>query len=160
MQFFCQKMCTMKEILYSQFTGLLWLYGNDFHDSFDRYSCIKHISHTDIYWSKTLMPPKSIQEFVLFHYHNNKFGQYFCPLIFIYYHSFENFKQFIRNAICMRLRNPLYKQLYLWVICHHYFDHCSNQRLRTLIFAFDLPGFLCSISYRPLYLTRRVIKTI
>ena len=159
MQFFCQKMCTMKGILYSQFTGLLWLYGNDFHDSFDRYSCIKHISHTDIYWSKTLMPPKSIQEFVLFHYHNNKFGQYFCPLIFIYYHSFENFKQFIRNAICMRLRNPLYKQLYLWFICHHYFDHCSNQRLRTLIFAFDLPGFLCSISYRPLYLTRRVIKT-
>ena len=38
-------------------------------------------------------------------------------------------------------------------------DHCSNQRVRTLIFPFDLPGFFCSVRYCSLYLTYRAIKT-
>ena len=38
-------------------------------------------------------------------------------------------------------------------------DHCSNQRVRTLIFPFDLPGFFCSVRYCSLYLTCRAIKT-
>ena len=94
MQFSCPKMyANEKYIVCSQFTGFVWLYGNDFHASFDRYSCIKPVfSHTDIYWSKTLMPSESIQEFVLCHYDHNKFGQNFCPLLSIPYHSsFETF---------------------------------------------------------------------
>ena len=43
----------------SQFEGFLWLYGNEYHASFDRYS-----------WTKKLKPLEFIHEFVLCHYHN------------------------------------------------------------------------------------------
>ena len=109
-----------------------------------------------------MKPLESIQEFVLCHYHNNKCGQNFCPLLSVRYHSsFESFNQFIWNAICMRLRNPLLKQLYLWVICYHYFYQKIADQIRGLglcIFAFDLPGF-CSVYYCSLYLAYRAIKT-
>ena len=36
-------------------------------------------------------------------------------------------------------------------------DHCSNQGVRTLIFAFDFPAFFCSVRYCSLYLTYRAI---
>ena len=87
-------------IVCSQFTGFLWLYGNDFHASFDRYSCIKPVfSHTNIYLTKKMKPLEYIQEFVLCHYHN-KSGQNSCPLLSVRYHStFETFKQIIWNAI-------------------------------------------------------------
>ena len=117
----------------SQFTRFLWLYGNDFHASFDRCSCIKPVfNHTDIYWTKKLKPHESIPEFFLCHY-NNKSGRNFRPLLSIYYHStFGSFKQIIWNAICMRLRNPLLKQLYLWVICYHYSYQKSTVQIRGL----------------------------
>ena len=123
-----------KSVQCSQFTGFLWPYGNHFHTSFDRYPCIKLVfSITDIFWTKKLKPPESIQEFVLCHYDNNQFGQNFCPLFSVHYHSsFETFMQFIWNAFCMTLRNPLLKQLYLWVICYHYSYQKITVQIRGL----------------------------
>ena len=121
-------------IVCSQFTGFLWLYGDDFHASFDRYSCIKPVfSHTNIYWTKKLNPLESIQEFVLCHYHHNKSGQNFHLLLSVCYHStFETCTQINWNAICMRLRNLLLKQLYLWVICYHYYYQKITVQIRVL----------------------------
>ena len=118
----------------SQFTRFLWLYGNDFHAPFDRYPSIKPVfSHTDIYWTKKFQPLESNQEFVLCHYHNNKFGQKFHPLLSLCCQStFETFKQIIWNAICMRLRNHFLKQLYLWVICCHYSYQKITVQIRGL----------------------------
>ena len=80
-----------------------------------------------------MKPLESIQEFVLCHYHNNKFGQNFCPLLSVHYQStFETFQQIIWYAICMRLRNPLLKQLYLWVICYHYSYQKITVQIREL----------------------------
>ena len=79
-----------------------------------------------------MKPLESIQEFVLSHYHNES-GQKFCLLLSVRYHStFETFKQIIWNAICMRLRNPLLKQLYLWVICYHYSYQKITVQIRGL----------------------------
>ena len=116
-------------IVCPQFTEFLWLYGNDFHASFDRHSCIKPVfSHTDI-----LKSLESIQEFVLCHCHDNKFGQNSHPLLSVRCHSsFETFKQFIWNVICMRLRNPLLKQLYLWVIRYHHSYQKITVQIRGL----------------------------
>ena len=118
----------------SQFTGFVSLYGNDFHVSFDKYSCVKPVfTHTNIHWTTKLKPLECIQELVFCHYHNNKSGQNFRLLLSILYHStFETFKQTIWNAICMRLRNLLLKQLYLWVICYHYSYQKINVQIRGL----------------------------
>ena len=63
---FLARNCTQTKgvrIVCSQFTGFLWPYGNDFHVSFDRYSCTKPVfSHANTYWTKKLKPLKSIQE--------------------------------------------------------------------------------------------------
>ena len=109
-----------------------------------------------------LKPLESIQEFVFCHYHNNKSRQNFRLLLSVRYHStFETFKQIVWNVICMRLRNPLIKQLYLWVICYHYSYQKITVQIRGLghwYFHLICQGFFCSVRYCSLYLTYRANK--
>ena len=122
------------------FQARMILFGQQVRDITLEGSCIKPVfTHTNIYWIKNFR----------------------LLLSFRYHSTFETFKQIVWNVICMRLRNPLLKQLYLWVICYHYSYQKITVQIRGLghwYFHLICQGFFCSVRYCSSYLTYRAIK--